>query len=99
MLIVTGIITIPEGALETARPAIATMVAETLKEPGCITYGFWVDPEDAKRLRVYEEWQNRDALEAHFATPHMATFREILGTLGPISRDLVTIQAGEVTKL
>lgn len=99
MLIVTGIIEVGEGAYEAARPAIRTMVKATLEEPGCITYGFWQDPEAPHRFRVYEEWEDGTALKAHFGMPHMAEFRAALGELGPIKRDLVTIEAGAVTPL
>lgn len=99
MLIVTGLITVPDGAFEAARPAIRRMVAATLTEPGCITYGFWQDPEQPDRLRVYEEWQDRAALEAHFATPHMAEFRAALAEIGPVDRDIVAIEAGRVETL
>ena len=99
MLIVTGIITITDGDLDKARPAIAQMVAETLKEPGCITYDFWVHHSEPTRLRVYEEWQDRAALDAHAASAHMGVFRAALGQLGPMTRDLVTIEAGDVKPL
>ena len=99
MLIVTGTIEVPEGALDKARPAIRDMVAATLAEEGCITYGFWQDLEVPGRLRVYEEWRDRAALEAHFQSAHMAAFRETLGALGPVSRHIVAIEAGAVSPL
>lgn len=94
MLIVTGIIEIPEGAFEQVRPAIRRMVEATLAEPGCMTYGFWQDPDRENRLRVYEEWEGRAALDAHFATAHMAEFRAALAEIGPIRREIVAIEAG-----
>ena len=99
MLIVTGTFGIPKGALETARPGLREMVRETLREPGCIAYDFWVHPEDDTRIRVYEEWEDHAALEAHFNTPHMARFREVLGGLGPVTREVKAIEAGAVTPL
>jgi quinol monooxygenase YgiN len=99
MLIVTGIIEVPAEAFEAARPALRKMVAATLEEPGCITYAFWQDPDNPGRLRVYEEWEGRAALEAHFATEHMAEFRAALAELGPVSRDIVAIEAGAVERL
>ena len=99
MLIVTGVIEVPEGAFEAARPAIKRMVEATLAEEGCITYGFWQDPDSPNRLRVYEEWRDRAALEAHFEAPHMADFRAALAELGPIRREVKAIEAGRVEQL
>lgn len=99
MLIVTGIIEIPDGAFEAARPAIARMVEATLAEPGCITYGFWRDPDRDNRLRVYEEWEGQAALDAHFASAHMAEFRAALAEIGPIRREIMAIEAGRMTPL
>ena len=75
------------------------MVKATLEEDGCITYGFWQDPEKPTRFRVYEEWESRAALDAHFATAHMVVFRAALGALGPIKREIKAIEAGAVTPL
>ena len=99
MLIVTGVIELPQGAFEAARPAIRRMVQETLAEPGCITYGFWQDPDRPNRLRVYEQWEGRAALDDHFASAHMAEFRAALAELGPIRREVVAIEAGKVEPL
>ena len=96
MLIVTGIIEMPEDAFEAARPALRKMTAATLEEPGCIIYGFWQDPDNPGRLRVYEEWEGRAALDAHFASEHMAEFRAAMAEIGPISREIVAIEAGQV---
>jgi quinol monooxygenase YgiN len=99
MLIVTGTVEVAEDGYERARDAIRAMVAATLKEPGCIEYGFWQDPERPGRFRVYEEWEDRASLDAHGATPHMATFRAALAEIGPVSRDIKAIEAGAVTQL
>jgi len=100
MLIVTGIITVSSlEDVQRARPAIAQMVAETMQEDGCIAYDFWQHPEDPTRFRVYEEWRDRPALDAHSASAHMGVFRAALAKLGPMTRDLVTIEAGTVRPL
>ena len=99
MLIVTGTVEVPIDAYEKARPAIDAMVAATLAEEGCITYGFWQHPNLPTQFRVYEEWEDRAALEAHFRSPHMAQFRSELSTLGEIRRDIKAIEAGAVTPL
>ncbi|SDC10631.1 putative quinol monooxygenase [Ruegeria marina] len=99
MLIVTGVIEIAEDGVETARAAAAEMVAETLKEPGCIVYEFSQVLGQETRFRVYEEWQDLTALEAHFATPHMARFRAALARAGVVSRDVYRREGGEKVSL
>ena len=54
-------------------------------EKGCIEYGVAVDlPTDIKAqiplrdnvVTVVEKWESLEALKAHLAAPHMATYRE-----------------------
>ncbi|SMO41011.1 putative quinol monooxygenase [Ruegeria faecimaris] len=95
MLIVTGTIEItPEGA-EAARKAAQEMVAETVKEAGCTVYEFSQILGHANRFRVYEEWESQAALEAHFATPHMATFQAVLGKVGVTESLIYRITGGD----
>lgn len=61
--------------------ALTTMVATSASDPGCITYGFCVDPSCPQRFRAYEEWETADAIAAHMATPHAAAFSAALATL------------------
>ena len=99
MLVVTGIIEVaPEGVAKAVEAAKA-MVAETRKEAGCYTYEFSQVLGTESRFRVYEEWENDDALAAHFKTTHMATFQAALGEVGVISRDVVKMKASEKTSL
>ena len=88
MIVVSGEITIDPADREAALEVTAAMVAATLDEEGCVTYGFWADPVDPGRFRVFEEWESMDALVAHFGQPHMATFLEALGGLDVRSSDV-----------
>ena len=95
MLIVTGVVEVAEAGVEKARDAALTMVAETTKEQGCLIYEFSQVLGHATRFRVYEEWQNQAALEAHFATPHMAAFRAVLAEVGVVSSEIHRVVGGE----
>lgn len=94
MLIVTGIIEINPDHIGTAQAAAIKMMDETRKEAGCNVYEFSQQIEAPHRFRVYEEWTDDAALQAHFEAPHMAAFREALGEIGVISRDIVKFEAG-----
>ena len=66
MLIVTGTVEVSTDGVDKAIAAAQRMVAETVKEPGCLIYEFSQILGQANRFRVYEEWQDQAALEAHF---------------------------------
>ncbi|MEX0307686.1 MAG: putative quinol monooxygenase [Ruegeria sp.] len=95
MLIVTGVVEVSEAGVEKASAAAQEMVTETLKEPGCLIYEFSQVLGHATRFRVYEEWQDQGALDAHFATSHMASFQAILGEVGVTSSEIYRVIGGE----
>jgi quinol monooxygenase YgiN len=99
MIIVTGTFELPDNRVEDMKTAAAAMVAETVKEEGCIEYQFWQSIISPTTFRVYEEWESHEHLEAHFATPHMATFRAKLGGFGEFTRQVKKVEAGATTDL
>ncbi|MEP3330401.1 putative quinol monooxygenase [Sedimentitalea sp.] len=99
MLIVTGIIEVNPDRISSAQVAAVKMMEETRKETGCYVYEFSQQIEAPHRFRVYEEWSDDAALEAHSNAPHMMAFREALGEIGVISRDVVKFEAGEKKSL
>jgi quinol monooxygenase YgiN len=56
-----------------AKPCIAA----TLRETGCISYDLTQSITDPDTFVFVERWTTREALEAHFKTPHLATWREV----------------------
>ena len=95
MLIVTGTVEVSAEGVEKAATAAKVMVAETVKEPGCLIYEFSQILSYPTRFRVYEEWQDQAALEAHFAAPHMAEFQAALGEVGVVASDIYRVVGGE----
>ena len=51
---------------------LATQVAPTRAEPGCLNYDFHVDAEDPCCFVFYENWRAQADLDAHLAMPHLA---------------------------
>jgi quinol monooxygenase YgiN len=88
MLVVAGHVVLDPAKREEAIEAARTMMAETRKEPGCRSYVFTADLEDPARFLIFEEWESAEALEAHFATPHMARFQQAMGGLGVREMDV-----------
>ncbi len=59
--------------LENARDVIAA----TRREPGCRSYDLTSSITEPNEFVFVERWDDRDALEAHFHTPHVAHWRQL----------------------
>ncbi|MGH2979012.1 MAG: putative quinol monooxygenase [Solirubrobacterales bacterium] len=44
------------------------------REEGCLRYGFFAALEDPLSFVAVEEWADREALDRHFAEPHLQEF-------------------------
>jgi quinol monooxygenase YgiN len=82
LLVIAGQIEIDPAHREVAVAAAIDMMEATRREPGCISYTFSGDLADPGRFRLFEEWESQEALDAHFASPHMARFQKALGGFG-----------------
>jgi quinol monooxygenase YgiN len=51
------------------------------REEGCLRYGFFAAVEDPLSFIAVEEWADREALDRHFAEPHLHEFARRLGGL------------------
>jgi quinol monooxygenase YgiN len=54
----------------------ASVIAATRAEDGCLAYAYSHDALDPEVIHVTEKWRDRAALDAHFQTPHMATWAQ-----------------------
>lgn len=88
MLIVAGVIQIDPTKREAAEAAFEKMRVATLKEEGCVEYQAYADRADAGTLFMFEKWKDQAALDAHFASSHMAEFGSALGGLGVRGMDV-----------
>jgi quinol monooxygenase YgiN len=82
MLVIAGHIDLDPEKREAAISAAKEIMTETQKETGCISYTFSADLADPGRFLIFEQWQDQEALDAHFATPHMAAFQKVMGGFG-----------------
>lgn len=86
-------------SIETLREALLEMEKASRAEAGCHDYTFCQEIGDPKRLRIVELWESMDALRAHFATPHMARFRESLAGAAPESMQVKVHELGNQLEL
>ena len=95
MIIIMGTVKLAPDRLEAAKPAMQRMVEASRAEEGCIAYAYAQDLLDPETIHVVEQWRDRAALTEHFATPHMAEWRGVMGDLGLTGRDLRVFEADE----
>jgi quinol monooxygenase YgiN len=83
MIHVLAIITAKPGMRETILEAFRGNMPAVHAENGCIEYGPAIDTEGAGSIQtklgpdsfvVIEKWESLEALKAHAASPHMATY-------------------------
>lgn len=74
MVIVQGTVKADPAAIDGMRGALATMMAETRKEAGCLYYSLAVEDAVAGILSISERWAGDAALKAHAKAPHLAAF-------------------------
>jgi quinol monooxygenase YgiN len=99
MIIVAGTFRVPEERIEELLPVARETLVATRKEAGCIVYSYAFDIEDRGLWRVYEEWESRAHLEAHFRQQHMAPWRAKLAEIGASGRALKIYEADEGQRL
>ena len=99
MLIVAGEFRMQPGTRDRFFEAVAPMVEATLTERGCAAYAFTPDPNDDDLVRLWELWDDEDALAGHFASAHMAAWRERAAALPIVSRVVDKYTVSEVTPL
>ena len=96
MIIVSGTMSVEPDDSEAVLALTHPCVAATLEEDGCSAYGFFADPNQAGSFRVYEEWADDDALNAHMGSAHMAEF---LGQIGSVRITGVNLNKHEVSAI
>jgi quinol monooxygenase YgiN len=103
MIVVVGrVVTDAERREELKR--IGQAVARASRaEDGCLAYRVYEDTENPNEFVFVEEWESQEALERHFATPHIAEFMRAIPATVAASPDVKfhtverTVDLAEVT--
>jgi quinol monooxygenase YgiN len=56
------------------RDACLALIEPTRGEGGCINYDFHCSCDDGTLFMFYENWECKEALDKHLATPHLQAF-------------------------
>lgn len=87
-LIIAGTVRVPVENLQAFRPHMLAMLEASRAEDGCIAYSYAEDVAEPGLIRVFEAWRDQAALDAHFATAHMAAWRSHWPAFGVADRQL-----------
>ena len=94
MIAVLGSFRFPADKLDAARPLMREVIEATRAEPGCRAYSYAEDVAEPGLFRVTELWDSREALAAHFETPHMREWVERRAALGFFDREVILYELG-----
>lgn len=89
MIIVEGYVRFADaGDFARVREAAFAQMRASREEPGCLEYTYAIDVADPCLMRVLERWESWQALDAHFAQPHMRPWRAALAAVTIVERYL-----------
>ena len=95
MLLIIGTVRLPADSLERARPSMAAMLQATRAEDGCLEYSYSADVLDPGVIHITERWRDQTALDEHFKSAHMSSWRESWPSLGIREPRLYVYEVGE----
>jgi len=98
-IIVTGVIDLDPANHDAAVDALTTCMMASRDDEGCEGYVFSSDLVDPGRFHTFELWASLEAMEAHMATPHMATLMTQMGELGVTGASLTKWAGATASKL
>lgn len=74
MIKVVAKFTVKEGNVEKLKSYAALMVAETVKEEGCIAYQLCQETVNERKMAMIEEWESQEALDRHMKAAHFLEY-------------------------
>jgi quinol monooxygenase YgiN len=74
VLLVVGRVSCEAEKREELVALLRRMQDDSRREEGCLRYGFFAAVEDPLSFIAVEEWADREALDRHFAEPHLQEF-------------------------
>ncbi|HEY1803500.1 MAG TPA: putative quinol monooxygenase [Terracidiphilus sp.] len=92
---IVGTIRLPANQLDRARPSMASIIEASRAEAGCVEYSYAEDVLDRGLIHIKERWKDREALDEHFKTAHLAAWRAAWPSLGLGERNLRLYELGD----
>ena len=88
MIIIAGTVDVDPGQRDDALVAASPHMEKTRAQKGCIDYVWSADPLVPGRIYVFERWEDRQALQAHFDGEHYLNMRNTIGAHGLTGADV-----------
>jgi quinol monooxygenase YgiN len=92
VIIIAGTVDIDPARVEEALEAAKPLMELTRAMPGCLDYVWSADPLVEGRLYVFERWEGREVLEAHFASAHFIDMRNTIAAHGLCGIDVSKVR-------
>lgn len=99
MIAIIGTVRMPAENVNEARYAMQEMIEASQSEDGCIAYAYSEDVIEPGLIHVTEMWRDREVLEAHFETEHLAEWRANWDRFGIHDRDLKLFETENIEQL
>jgi quinol monooxygenase YgiN len=74
-------ITVKPEAADSARQLLTTLVAQSRKEEGCVSYELYQQAATPHVFQTVEQWKDEAAAKAHMGTPHVGA---AIAAAGPL---------------
>jgi quinol monooxygenase YgiN len=88
MLLVTAKVKVKEGKQKDFIEQTKSLLENTRKETGNISYNLFSKTDDETSFIFVEEWESNEALNAHAKSPHFSVFGDILKAIGDGKADI-----------
>lgn len=99
MIVLNATIPVDPDNRDAAIEAATTLAQASREEDGVIDYRVTADLEDENVVRIFEQYEDQDAVDAHMVSDHYKTFEgqvpEFVG--GPV--ELYQFEVSEKTQL
>ena len=82
MIIVSGTLKTTNEVLDSLTGPLRDLIEATRREAGCKVYAFARDVSEPGLVRIYEEWDSREALAAHSKAAHVGQWHQALEAAG-----------------
>ena len=81
-IIISGTVDLPPDKMDAALAEARPLIEGAQAQEGCLDYDWCPAPLHPGRVRVFELWENQQALATHFPNRWYTEMRETLGKFG-----------------
>ncbi|WP_163716360.1 putative quinol monooxygenase [Mangrovibacterium lignilyticum] len=89
MLHVVAMFSVPNKQTDTFLKLAEELVAETVKEAGCISYELVQDMQSKNTFMMLEKWENKETLDIHSNSAH---FQRIIPQISQLVDQEITVK-------